>query len=76
MLYFVSFHHFDFCAQALAKIERGHEQDLEDVHAMLNRGLVDRDSLRDYFHAIEPGLYRYPAVDPRAFAAAVDRVIR
>jgi hypothetical protein len=27
----LSFHHFDFAAQALAKIERGHAQDLDDV---------------------------------------------
>lgn len=67
----VSFHHFDLYAQALSKIERGHDQDLQDVREMLARGLVDRRGLREYFDAIEPDLYRYPAVDPASFRAAV-----
>jgi len=41
---------------------------------MLDRGLVDRAGLRDYFAAIEPHLYRYPAIDPAAFRDAVDAV--
>src|SRR5205823_9892913 len=31
----LSFYHYDFYAQALAKIERGHEIDLKDVNQML-----------------------------------------
>ena len=31
----LQFYHYDFYAQALAKIERGHRQDIEDVRAML-----------------------------------------
>ena len=34
------FYHFDLYAQALAKIERGHAQDLTDVQEMLRRGLM------------------------------------
>lgn len=30
----VTFRHYDFCAEALAKIERGHGRDLADVDAM------------------------------------------
>lgn len=67
----VTFRHFDFHAQALAKIERGHEQDREDVREMLARGLVTRTGLAEYFRAIQPRLYRYPAIDPAAFARAV-----
>jgi hypothetical protein len=70
----VSFHHFDLFAQALAKIERGHAQDVRDVQEMLDRGLVDRPGLRAYFDAIEPDLYRYPAVDPASFRRAVEAV--
>lgn len=65
------FHHFDLYAQALAKIERGHAQDLSDVGAMLARGLIDRARGLEYFAAVEPFLYRYPSVDPRALRAAV-----
>ena len=37
----LSYHHFDPCAQMLAKIERGHTQDVTDVREMLRRGLVE-----------------------------------
>ena len=72
----VAFHHFDLHAQALAKLERGHRQDVEDVRAMLARGLVDRGRLLDHLAAIEPELYRYPAVHPPAFRRAVEAVAR
>lgn len=71
----VSFHHFDFYAQALAKIERGHAQDVIDVGELLRRRLVDGPGLLDYYHAIEPLLYRYPALDPATFRAAVLRAM-
>lgn len=67
----LAFCHYDFYAQALAKLERGHRQDAADVAAMLERGLVDRVRLRELFDAIEPSLYRFPAVDPAAFRRAV-----
>ncbi len=72
----VWFHHFDLYAQALAKIERGHTQDLEDVREMLRRGLVERPALLAYFEAIEPLLYRYPALDARSFREAVVAALR
>src|SRR6266436_9030156 len=37
----LSFYHYDFYAQALAKIERGHRRDREDVDHMLKNNLVD-----------------------------------
>lgn len=67
--------HFDFVAQALAKIERGHERDLDDVRAMLERGLVTRQTLAERFAAIEQDLYRFPAVDPAAYRRAVEAVV-
>jgi len=71
----LSFHHFDLCAQALAKIERGHAQDLQDVAEFLGRGLVDRLEVEAYFAAIQPELYRYPAIDPPAFRDRVKRAL-
>ncbi len=52
--------------------ERGHERDLTDVRALIDRGLVEPVALRRVFDEIRPQLYRFPAVDERAFAAAVD----
>jgi hypothetical protein len=69
----LSFYHYDLAAQALAKIERGHAQDLSDVREILARGLVGREELRERFAEIEPQLYRYPAIDPTSFRLAVER---
>lgn len=66
------FHHYDFYSQALAKLERRHARDLQDVQQMRARGLVDPARVQEFFAAIEPQLYRYPAIDPRAFRAAVE----
>ncbi len=66
----LDFLHYDPYAQALAKIERGHALDREDVRQMLSRGLVDRARAWDLFLRIEPELYRYPAIDPTAFRRA------
>ncbi len=67
-----AFHHFDPYAQALAKVERGHAQDLTDVREMLSRGLIDSAGAWQYFASIEPQLYRYPAVDPQSFRRSVE----
>ncbi len=69
----VDFFHYDFHAQALAKIERAHAQDLADVEAMLERGLVTAPRLLDLFRRIEPELERYPAVEPRCLRLRVLR---
>jgi hypothetical protein len=71
----LSFLHYDLYAQALAKIERGHDLDLADVEQMIRRGYVEPTRLKELFELIEPQLYRYPAIDPPHFRAAVDRII-
>ena len=65
----LTFLHFDLYAQALAKIERGHAQDLDDVRTMLDRGLVDRAGLRDYFERVKPLLYSTPPSIPAGSSA-------
>jgi hypothetical protein len=70
----VTYRHFDLYAQALAKIERGHDTDRSDVRELIARALVDRVRLLDYFNAIEPDLYRFPAIDPASFRRAVEDV--
>lgn len=70
----VTIRHYDLCAQALAKLERGHARDLDDVRAMLDRGLVTGAALRQMFALIEPHLYRYPAIDPPSFRRAVEEI--
>ncbi len=67
----VTVRHFDLYSQAMAKTERAFDQDVRDVDAMIERGLVDPAELRRLFDAIEPRLYRFPAVDPTALKQRV-----
>jgi hypothetical protein len=71
----VQFFHYDFYAQALAKIERGHSQDRADVATMMDSGLVEPARLRQMFEAIVPALHRYPALDPAAFRRALESTL-
>ena len=68
----LSFAHFDPYSQALSKLERGHVHDLEDVEAMKRLGLVVPERLHELFEEIEPELYRFPAIAPPTFRAAVE----
>jgi len=71
----LSFLHYDFFSQALSKLERGHVKDLLDAEEMLRRGLIERGELLRLFTAIEQELYRYPAIDPPSFRAAVEELV-
>lgn len=71
----VEVHHFDLYSQALAKIERGFEQDIDDVRTMIQRGHVEPARLRELYDAIEPELYRYPAIDPPVFRQKVEAAL-
>lgn len=71
----IAFHHFELDAQALAKVERSHRQDIEDVREMIVRGLVEAAGAWRYFEAIESELYRYPAVDPAAFRQSLEEIV-
>ncbi len=68
----LEFFHYDFALQALAKLERGHAQDLEDARHLLQGGFVTAADLRSTFAQIEPALLRYPAIDPQQFRQQVE----
>ena len=69
----LTFRHFDPYSQALAKLERDHARDRADVRALVDASLVDPERLWSFFLEIEPELYRFPAVDPAALRARVER---
>lgn len=71
----VEFLHYDFYAQALAKIERGHEQDLQDVAAMRERNLIKPSRLMEFFEQIEPELLRYPALNSSDFRSQTEAMV-
>lgn len=68
--------HYDLYSQALAKLERGFAQDLADVQAMVASGAVVPGRLAELLAAVEPQLYRFPAVDPVALSGAVAKLRR
>jgi uncharacterized nucleotidyltransferase DUF6036 len=68
----LAFHHFDFYTQCLSKLERAHRKDFNDVAAMVSSGLVKPKKLLELFRAVEPELFRYPAIDPPTLRAAVE----
>ena len=72
----IDFFHYDFYAQALSKIELSHARDVADIRAMYERRLIEPSLLMDFYAAIEPDLFRYPAVDPQSFRRAVESFVR
>ena len=72
----LSFYHYDFYAQALAKIERGHNFDLLDAKSLVSRGLIDPIELSRLFSEIGPKLIRYPAIDPARFEHNVQEFLK
>jgi uncharacterized nucleotidyltransferase DUF6036 len=71
----LTFLHYDFYAQALAKIERGHETDLSDVRKLIGSKLVEPSKLLDLFSQIEDQIYKYPALNSPSFRRAVEIVV-
>lgn len=71
----LDFFHYDPYSQALAKIERDHEQDRSDVEDLIREGWVERGELLRLFSLIEAHLYRFPAVDPTSFRRRVEAVV-
>lgn len=71
----VTFRHFDPNAQVLAKLERAHAQDLEDVRAMIDIGLVDPREALAHYEQIEGELYRFPSIDPTSFRRKVEQAL-
>ena len=63
----VHFYEYDLYSQVLAKIERAHAKDLEDVGHALADGEVKPAELWRLFDAIVPQLHRFPAVDRVSF---------
>lgn len=71
----VTFLHYDFYAQALAKLERGHDSDLSDVRHLFRAQLINPQKLMDLFSQIEDQLFRYPAINPGSFRRVVELAI-
>ena len=71
----LDFYHFDLYSQALAKVERGHVQDIKDVDSMFSQKLIEPERLSSLFAEIEPKLYLYPAIRPDRFRESLTSVL-
>lgn len=71
----IEFFHYDPRMQCLAKLERGHQQDLGDCGAMLERGWVQADELRETLARIRPALLRFPAIEADEFESKVAKFL-
>lgn len=72
----LDFHHYDFHAQALERIERNHDPDVRDVVEMIHRKLIDPLRLLDLFNRIELKLHRHPAVDAALVRARLEAIVQ
>ena len=71
----VEFLHYDFCMQALSKIERGHDQDLQDVIALVRTGYTKPEDIRQTFISIKKDIVRYPALDALEFERKISEFL-
>jgi hypothetical protein len=72
----ISFYHYDFTAQALSKLSRGFDRDIQDVQAMYEQKLFSLKELWDGFEAIAPDLIRFPSLNPDALRGRVENFIK
>ena len=71
----ISFYHYDFTAQALAKLSRGFNRDIKDVEAMYKQKLFSLNDLRNCFEAITPELIRFPSLNPDILKSRIEKFI-
>lgn len=69
----VDFYHYDFYGQALSKIVRGHERDLQDVNAMLDHNHIEKAQLWRLYYAIAGDFIRFPAIDTRLLKGKLEK---
>ena len=71
----IEYFHYDLYSQVMAKIERGHSQDLVDIEEIFKRGLIVPTELARLFEQIKPLLIRYPAIDADELNQKVEETI-
>jgi hypothetical protein len=71
----ISFYHYDFTAQALSKLSRGYNRDIDDVQAMYKQKLFSLEDLRNCFEEIESELIRFPSLNPKLLRNKVEQFI-
>lgn len=65
----LTFRHFDFYGQALAKVRRGIDHDAGDVAAMIRDELVEPARAWGFYDEIRTDFRRFPSIDEPSFEA-------
>lgn len=71
----ILFYHYDFTSQALSKLSRGYNRDIDDVRAMYAQKLFTLEKLHDCFNEIAPELIRFPSLDPDLLRNKIEQFI-
>jgi hypothetical protein len=71
----ISFYHYDFTAQALSKLSRGYNRNIDDVRAMYKQKLFTLEKLSDCFNEIESELIRFPPLDADLLRNKIEQFI-
>ena len=72
----IEIRNYDLYSQALSKIERGHDQDLRDVRALVERKLIDTERFLPFFDKISPQIIRYPAINAKHFKQKIEEFVK
>lgn len=67
--------HYDFISQALSKIERHNDQDLQDVFNLMSHQGVSEEELMKSFNQIRSQLIKYPRLEEELFEQKIMRTI-
>lgn len=71
----ITYYHFDLVSQALSKLERGFSQDLDDVRAYIDAGMISTEDILEGFKATQEQLLRYPNIDVEEFEEKVSSFV-
>jgi hypothetical protein len=71
----ISFYHYDFTAQALSKISRGFNRDIDDVRAMYELKLFNLEKISECFEAIASELIGFPSLNPAILRNRIEEFI-
>lgn len=68
----IDFYHYDLYSQAIAKLERGHPRDIDDVEAMYQNELISPALVLKLFSQIEAKLIEHPAIEAPSLSATIN----
>ncbi len=72
----IQFFHYDLVMQALSKLERGHDQDILDVQALLDNSHISAQQIQERFAEIADDIIRFPSINRDLFHKKVSDFLK